>query len=239
MNDLISREDAIKAVAIAALDDRDELEALKAIPSAEGGDADMTVIPEGTGLMTPCPDNGADLISRADAIEAVKHSTAYMHEDLYEAIRSIPSAETTGALDDAISKYVADGYMLPPSGDLISRANAIAAVCKDCQWDCCDPCSHIRTMTALPSAEAVSREDYHNLLTATEDIDRALREYQAREEQASADAVQGEWGHMVADGTDGSHWYEYECSHCGEVVLRPYNYCPNCGAMMVREDGGE
>lgn len=54
-----------------------------------------------------------------------------------------------------------------------------------------------------------------------------------------ADAVQGEWGHMVADGTDGSHWYEYECSHCGEVVLRPYNYCPNCGAMMVREDGGE
>ena len=55
-------------------------------------------------------------------------------------------------------------------------------------------------------------------------------------EALSADAEQGEWGHMIADGADGSHWYEYECSHCGEVVLRPYNYCPNCGTRMVREE---
>ena len=82
----------------------------------------------------PCPGDcdhcsfePGDLISRADAIEAVKHSTAYMHDDLYEAISiRIPSAETTGALDDAIAKYVADGYMLPPS-----------------------------TLTELPSADAV------------------------------------------------------------------------------------
>lgn len=51
----------------------------------------------------------------------------------------------------------------------------------------------------------------------------------------SAEAVQGEWGHMIADGSDGSHWYEYECSHCGEVVLHPYNFCPNCGADMRGE----
>ena len=57
-------------------------------------------------------------------------------------------------------------------------------------------------------------------------------------EALSAEAVQGEWGHMIADGTDGSHWYEYECSHCGEVVLRPYNFCPNCGAKMY-EDGDD
>ena len=56
-------------------------------------------------------------------------------------------------------------------------------------------------------------------------------------EALSAEAVQGEWGHMIADGTDGSHWYEYECSHCGEVVLRPYNFCPNCGAKMTK--GGD
>lgn len=49
----------------------------------------------------------------------------------------------------------------------------------------------------------------------------------------SAEVVRGEWGHMIADGSDGSHWYEYECSHCGEVVLRPYNYCPNCGTKMT------
>ncbi len=60
---------------------------------------------------------------------------------------------------------------------------------------------------------------------------------QALKALPSAEAVQGEWGHMIADGEDGSHWYEYECSHCGEVVLRPYNYCPNCGTRMYREDG--
>lgn len=41
MSDLISREDAIKAVTIAALDDRDELEAIKELPSAE---AEPTVV---------------------------------------------------------------------------------------------------------------------------------------------------------------------------------------------------
>ena len=35
MSDLIKREDAITAVAVAVLDDRDELEALKALPSAD------------------------------------------------------------------------------------------------------------------------------------------------------------------------------------------------------------
>ena len=48
--------------------------------------------------------HNGDLISRADAIEAVKHSTAYMHDDLYEAISRIPSAETTGASADAFSR---------------------------------------------------------------------------------------------------------------------------------------
>lgn len=37
-------------------------------------------------------------------------------------------------------------------------------------------------ISALPSAEAVSRETYHNLVTASNDIDRALREYQKKEE---------------------------------------------------------
>ncbi len=68
-----------------------------------------------------------DLISRADVLEGLKHSTAYLHDDIYTIVNRIPSAETTGALDDAIAKYVADGYMLPPSGDYISRADAIEA----------------------------------------------------------------------------------------------------------------
>ncbi len=80
--------------------------------------------------------------------------------------------------------------------DLISRADAIDAIpdttadmfenCRNCKL--LDREQVIDILSALPSADAVSREDYHNLLTATEDIDRALREYQAKEE-ADADAV--------------------------------------------------
>ena len=40
------------------------------------------------------------------------------------------------------------------------------------------------------SADVVSREDYHNLLMASNDIDRALREYQAKDELASVEAAQ-------------------------------------------------
>lgn len=47
----------------------------------------------------------------------------------------------------------------------------------------------------------------------------------------------GEWEQTIADGVDGSHWYEYECSHCGYVELRPMNFCPNCGAKMNK--GGD
>ena len=73
--DLISRADAIEAVTdiqdgsgqryylAASLVDK-----IRSLPSAEGGDADMTAIPEGTGLMQPSPNNGADLISRADVL---------------------------------------------------------------------------------------------------------------------------------------------------------------------------
>ena len=58
-----------------------------------------------------------DLISRADVLEGLKHSTAYLHDDIYTIVNRIPSAETTGALDDAIAKYVADGLMELPSAD--------------------------------------------------------------------------------------------------------------------------
>ena len=94
-----------------------------------------------------------------------------------------------------------------------------------------------KALSALPSAEVVSREDYHNLLMALNDIDRALREYQAKEEQLLAEAVQGEW---IDKG-------EYaKCSICGahsgtqfdgvEPIPLKSNFCPNCGARMKGED---
>lgn len=110
-------------------------------------------------------------------------------------------------------------------------------------------------------ADTVSREDYHNLLMASNDIDRALREYQAKEEQLSAEAASREpldiFARMYraeresarssgaeAVSADRPHgeWIEknshtYICDHCGfeQAIygnLDEYNYCPNCGAKM-------
>ena len=94
-----------------------------------------------------------------------------------------------------VSKIIDDAPTIEPSGDLISRADAIEAVMntEPVVFDSQSLEPHQKTkdvidaLSALPSAEAVSREDYHNLLTASNDIDRALREYQAKEEHASAD----------------------------------------------------
>ena len=41
--------------------------------------------------------------------------------------------------------------------DLIRRADAVEAVCEECEWErkCHEECTHIETLKALPSAEAV------------------------------------------------------------------------------------
>lgn len=85
---------------------------------------------------------GGDLISRADALNTIKEFYSEMGVDtsvgiwngqlveiikeededftrlnlkwLWNRFETLPSAEATGALDDAIAKYVAAGYMLPP-----------------------------------------------------------------------------------------------------------------------------
>ena len=70
-----------------------------------------------------------DLISRADAIEAMGEEPPVWLDTAEEwaerdawvlhvsALKALPSAETTGALDDAIAKYVADGLMELPSAE--------------------------------------------------------------------------------------------------------------------------
>ena len=83
------------------------------------------------------------------------------------------------------------------------------------------------------SAEAVSRADYHNLLMASNDIDRALREYQAKEE---AEALKGEWFNRNNDGTWATVDFAY-CSHCKQPIIHKHtaplwSFCPNCGADM-------
>lgn len=57
----------------------------------------------------------SDLISRQAAIDAIGISWGLF--DARKRVQALPSAETTGALDDAIAKYVADGLMELPSAD--------------------------------------------------------------------------------------------------------------------------
>jgi len=95
-------------------------------------------------------------------------------------------------------------------------------------------------MKTNPSCDFISRADAIEAIASAEPKDNEYHYYKhfaikILSEIPSAEAVQGEWGHMIAHGMDGSHWYEYECSHCGGVVLRPYNFCPNCGTMMYKD----
>ena len=89
-----------------------------------------------------------------------------------------------------------EALLAEATGDLISRASALEEMAEaecGCSYSVCVrdncSCSYIARIKMLPSADAVSREDYHNLLMASNDIDRALREYQEKEEQLSAKVV--------------------------------------------------
>ena len=118
--------------------------------------------------------------------------------------------ERNTAIDMAIEALSAK-----PQTDLISRADAIEAVCKGCHWwsGQCDNdkafrCDEVCRIEALPSA----------------------------------DAVQGEWIRKEREynDCDGHYaYYWYECSVCG--ARPPKNqwknewhsdYCPSCGATM-------
>lgn len=132
-----------------------------------------------------------DVISRADAIDAIPDTTADMFENcrncklldreqVIDILSALPSAEYSKPLQTTLNN------------DLISRADAIKAIAEHFSFD--DGCSNIykdidyykgiaeHILKNVPSADAVSREDYHNLLMASNDIDRALRQYQAKEE---------------------------------------------------------
>ena len=74
----------------------------------------------------------SDLIRRDEVLEALgitDKSTKYggdhsgyntlMLYEIMDAIDSIPNAETTGALDDAIQEYIKDGYILAEPNEYV------------------------------------------------------------------------------------------------------------------------
>ena len=66
----------------------------------------------------------SDLISRQAVLDAINGT---FWSGIEKEINNIPSAESTGDMDEAIQKYIKDGYMQPIGEDLISRQSAIDA----------------------------------------------------------------------------------------------------------------
>ena len=174
-------------------------------------------------------------------------------------INALPSAEAEPSVSDVIKANVeefchnATTNKYAPQTDLISRELAMERIANDNVVGGMERINEYNNSTEfneyldgisdaittifcdVPSADITETETCQRCQEA---IDKILNRQGERIKvlETSAEAVQGEWDCMIADGNDGSHWHEYECSNCGEVVLRPYNYCPNCGARMKGGD---
>lgn len=188
----------------------------------------------------------------------------------------IPANKLAEAFDMAIEALSAE-----PSGDLISRADAIEAVCEECDVVCEHRHETIQRIATLPSADAVDvahdipeycswSQTYTNMVqsamskasanavprlkqTDTLIIADALR-YLAKDTERhlsdrtradalrqqflkygasmSADAVQGEWVYGTDPITGEKDCIAWTCSLCGGKYPWQPNYCPNCGARM-------
>lgn len=109
--------------------------------------------------------------------------------------------------------------------DYISRADAICEVLVNDGID-----NIVDRINALPSADAVSREDYEDIIKdyrkQYENMNNEIADLEAK---LSADAVQGEWLYVENEPYS-------ECSKCGRYIddldEDKYAYCPYCGARM-------
>jgi len=115
-----------------------------------------------------------------------------------------------------------------PSSDTISRADAIAFINSGISLDTDADREYATDMIkALPSADAVSREFYEEVVKANHGLAKENSELKAQLE--SAEAVQGEW--VIRENGN------KECSLCGHERQDGWDYfCGYCGARMKGGD---
>ena len=195
----------------------------------ERGDAETNPIPTGTGVMIQSPNNGADLISRADAIEAVMNTEPVVFDS-----QSLEPHQKTKDVIDALSAL--------PSAELPNLKQ---------EFESADRPTHDCTNLIQWLLEAaMDEEDWRENADAYgEIICRKLKKlglldtkdgYYIRTPLAYDDRPSGEW--IVKDD-------DLVCDQCGEsapihhvicngtVGIQDFsNYCPSCGAKMK---GGE
>lgn len=175
-----------------------------AISALQGGDAEMS--PQ-TIHMQQSPNNGADLISRADAIEAVCNAQCELDVPHYpqcdqvkycdeiKALMALPSAETH---------------------ELRTETHGVCLISKD---------------------DAMGAVQDHFNADGFKGYDDGQKMMDRIKALPSADRLQGEWIEFVSQ-VDGRF---KECNQCGERIYlstfyeNDYNFCPNCGADMRGE----
>lgn len=125
------------------------------------------------------PSTDGDLISRRALMKRISEEY-HKYGDDYDAlqilgnIEDFPSAESTGAMDEAIQKYIKDGYMQPIGEDLISRQDTIQALKRafsdgdgvelGAYWH---HGTVIKVLNSLPSAETSTVSEKHQLSAET------------------------------------------------------------------------
>ena len=130
------------------------------------------------------------------------------NKELSKRIKSLPSAESTGAMDDAIQEYIKDGYMQPIGEDLISRQDAIRWVKTECN----------------PYGKP------------TLDFESGKKVIQHLAQMPSADRPSGHWV-LVNRGLDIYMCDQCrEILQIDRVPI--WDYCPLCGARMRGETDG-
>ncbi len=87
-------------------------------------------------------------------------------------------------------------------------------------------------MTREEAREALSVLKIYDAQWLREAVDMAI-------EALSANAVQWEWI-KTTSGNGWNEWYVFKCPFCGATIEDKssrswdYNYCPSCGANMVK-----
>ena len=234
MTDLISRADAIEAVAQQWLfeasaespyvndDDIDDYrklaeELLSDIPSAEAEQVTSKLHNPCDSLLKDDSDtckeseSKLDLISRELAMERIANDNVFGGmERINEYNNSTEFNNYLGGISDAITTIFCD----VPSADIT-------------ETETCQKCQDVTDKILNRQGEEIERlKSIINVLN-----------------RPSAEAVQGEW--IEREDWNGDNYYD--CSVCGESFvlfdgtpsMNLYHYCPNCGARMTPYKGGE
>lgn len=150
-------------------------------------------------------------MTREEAIQYWKPRYEHITKFLEETREEPSIREYAEAIDMAIEALTSQNLTKPNNDlisraetptDLISREDAIEAVCGDC---------------TIENRESCKRDGYC---------------YEVRNLMAlpSADRPKGEWVHLMSY-KDGS-FVGYECDQCHTIISEKTTFCPNCGADM-------